>query len=72
MPEPIGFRLEGFYDGAWFTLVDNTAPREEKNIDYHIFADARCQKVRLTLQKPKKIGVGVIDLAVFGTYKKGE
>jgi hypothetical protein len=37
-----------------------------------MFADARCEKIRLTLQKPKKITVGVIDLAVFGTYKKGE
>lgn len=72
LPEPIGFLLEGCCDGKWFTLVDNTAPSEEKNIDYHMFADARCEKIRLTLLKPKKITVGVIDLAVFGTYKKGE
>ena len=67
-PEPFGFLLEGFFEGEWHTLVDARENREEKNIDYRTFPDRVCTRVRLTLTRPKKLRVGVVDFAVFGKY----
>lgn len=67
-PEPFGFLLEGFFEGEWTTLVDARENREEKNIDYRTFPDTVCTAVRLTLAPTERIGVGVVDFAVFGKF----
>jgi hypothetical protein len=60
--------LEGFFEGEWTTLVDARENREEKNIDYRTFPDTVCTSVRLTLAPTERIGVGVVDFAVFGKF----
>lgn len=46
-----------------------SAPDEEFNIDYQTFDNAVCERVRLRIvAQNRKLGVGVVDLAVFGTH----
>ena len=66
-PAPVGFILEGELDGKWTTVLDRSAPAEELNVDYQIFDDTVCDRIRLRLTSwNKKMAVGVVDLAVFG------
>ncbi|MBQ9482353.1 MAG: family 43 glycosylhydrolase [Clostridia bacterium] len=70
IPSPVDFLLEGYKNGEWFTLL-NEKQEEEKNIDYHIFADVVCEKVRLNIKKrnDKTTNIGLIDFSVFGRKK---
>jgi len=68
LPVPVGFILEGKLDGEWRVIFDHSNPTEEKNIDYHVFDDAICERVRLRITSwNRKMGIGVVDFAVFGS-----
>ena len=67
VPVPIGFVLEGARQGEWFTLLDASDAAEEKNIDYRIFEDAVCDRIRLRItSRNRDMEIGLCDLAVFG------
>lgn len=73
MPKPVQYKIEGFNDGKWFTLVDKSDNREELNIDYTPFVGKKCRKVRLTVLSDRQvIKYGVIDFSVFGKYARKE
>lgn len=66
-PKPIGFILEGCRKGEWFTLLDASDNTEERNIDYRIFDDAICDRVRLRITSwNRDMAVGLCDFTVFG------
>lgn len=67
LPKPVKYLIEGFENGAWFTLLDKRDHDEERNIDYQAFPAKLCRKVRLTIYTEGK-EIGLIDFSAFGKY----
>ena len=66
-PVPVGYIIEGCRKGKWFTLLDASDNKEELNVDYRIFEDAVCDRIRLRITSwNKDMEIGLVDLAVFG------
>ena len=73
LPVPVGFILEGELDGRWSVLLDYSNPDDERNIEYQVFDDAVCERVRLRITSwNQKSGIGVVDFAVFGVLYEDE
>lgn len=68
---PVGWLLEGSNGSEdWFTLCDCSENDADYNIDFRVFEEKPCRKVRLTItKKPAGLTVGVTDISVFGTKR---
>jgi xylan 1,4-beta-xylosidase len=68
-PGPMRYRLEGALGSGdeWVLLLDRTGSQTDYLIDYQPLSDQGIDRVRLTVTgAPPGVGVGVVDLSVFG------
>ena len=63
LPKPIPYIVKALINDEYVTIVDNSNPQKELNIDYVTFDDMTTSKVKLELLTNE---IGIIDFSLFG------